>query len=125
MFLRTFDVATGSLTVTGTDGIDSSAYGENGDDVIRTFGGNDIIKDFHTGLDLLDFTEFNGTPTASLSHQGGNTVIGVGDVTVTLEGVSASALNADNFLGVNLDGFAEADEFDIQASSPLDDSFLI
>ena len=197
VFLRTFDAANTSFTVTGTDGADSSAYGFIGDDIIRTFGGNDssvgfegndfqdlgsgddrgwglegddillggegndvlngdegdafgsgvasgsdvlvggrgddvlrgdtrdtnqaadrfvfaagdgndVIKDFQVGLDVLDFTEFGDDSPVTLSEQGGNAVVGVGDVTVTLEGVGADALSAGDFLGVgfNFDAFS-------------------
>ncbi len=205
VFLRTFDAAANSFTVTGTDGIDSSAYGFLGDDIIRTFGGvdsaigfqgndfldlgdgddrgwglegddillggngndvlngddgdfagstiesgsdvivggrgddilrgdtintnqaadrfvfaagdgNDTIRDFQVNLDTLDFSEFGNTPAVSVSEQNGNTVVGVGDVTVTLEGVSADTLVADNFLGANFNGgFSFAA---VQASAP-------
>ncbi len=205
VFLRTFDAATTSFTVTGTDGIDSSAYGFLGDDIIRTFGGddssvgfegndfqdlgdgedrgwglegddtllggngndvlngddgdfagstvvsgsdvlvggrgddilrgdtintnqaadrfvfasgdgNDRILDFQVGLDTLDFTEFGNNPAVTLNEQNGNTVVGVGDVTVTLEGVSSGSLNADNFLGANFNGgFSFAS---VQSSAP-------
>ncbi len=197
VFLRTFDAVNTSFTVTGTDGIDSSAYGFIGDDIIRTFGGNDssvgfqgddyqdlgdgddrgwglegddillggngndvlngdegdslnsgiasgsdvlvggrgddvlrgdtrdtnqasdrfvfaagdgndVIKDFQVDLDVLDFTEFGTNPTVSLSEQNGTTVVGVGDVTVTLEGIGADALSASNFIGANFNGSVAA-----------------
>ena len=214
VFLREFDPFTGSFTVTGTDGIDSSAYGQLGDDVIRTFGGddssvgfegndyqdlgagrdrgwglegddtllggdgddvlngdegdalgsgilsgddvlvggrgndilrgdtidtnrgadrfvfdsgdgNDVVKDFQFDLDTLDFTEFGGNVSASLTEAGGNTVIGVGDVTVTLEGVDASQLNANNVLGVTFETAGDTnDQSDALASALSDDGFL-
>jgi len=212
VFTRTFDPETGSFTVTGTDGIDSAAYGENGDDIIRTFGGNDsslgfagndfqdlgagndrgwglegddiliggdgddvlngdegdalgtgvasgsdvlvggrgndvlrgdsrdtnvaadrfvfaagdgddTVRDFQVDLDILDFTEFDGTPTASLNQQGGNTVVSVGDVTVTLEGVAAGELTAQNFLGVDLPG--DSDDSNSALSSLTPDDGLV
>ncbi len=190
VFLREFDAANVSFTVTGTDGVDSAAYGFTGDDIIRSFGGNDssvgfggndfqdlgagddrgwgldgddillggdgndvlngdegdalnsgiasgsdvlvggrgddilrgdtidtnrasdrfvfaegdgndIIKDFQTDLDTLDFTEFGANTDASVTQRGADAVVSVGDVTVTLEGVQADTLSSDNFLGDN------------------------
>ena len=210
MFLRTFDATNTSFTVTGTDGIDSSAYGFIGDDIIRTFGGNDssvgfegndyqdlgdgedrgwglegddillggngndflngdegdafgsgivsgsdvlvggrgddtlrgdtrdtnqaadrfvfaagdgndVVKDFQVGLDVLDFTEFGGTPAVTLTTQGANTVVGVGDVTVTLEGVAADDLSAGDFLGAGFNFAAFSAARSTQAADLNDD----
>ena len=178
VFLRELDRDTGSFTVTGTDGVDGSAYGENGDDIIRAFGGNDssvafagddyqdlgagddrgwglsgddimlggagndvlnggtgddvlvggrdddtldggagadrlvfapgdgddTVRAFDAGEDRLDFTEFGGNPTAEARQAGADTIVSVGDVTVTLQGVSAASLAADNFIGVTFNG---------------------
>ncbi len=57
---------------------------------------------FQTNLDVLDFTELGDSAAVSLTKQGGNTVVGVGDVTVTLEGIGVDALNASNFLGAGI-----------------------
>lgn len=188
VFLRTFDATRGTFTVTGTDGIDSSAYGFTGDDIIRTFGGNDssvgfegndfqelgdgddrgwglegddtllggagndiwngdegdargtgiesgsdvlvggrgddilrgdtidtntaadrfvfsagdgndIVRDFQTGLDTLDVSEFDDGVLVRLEEQGGNTIVTVGDVTITLESVDADDLTDRDFIG--------------------------
>ena len=187
VLLRTFDPATGSFTVTGTDGNDGVAFGNTGDDIIVGFGGDDaivgfngndfldggdgddrvfgsqdddiilggagddilrgdneaagngadiivggpgndllkgdgdnlvgadtfvlapgdgddVIQDFQTSVDVLDFSAFGTNPAVDVSEAGGNTVVAVGDVTVTLEGVAAGALSAANFIGANFDG---------------------
>ena len=87
--------------------------------------GDDIIQDFQTSVDTLDFTGFGGNASASVTETGNNTVISVGDVTVTLEGVDASTLNANNVLGVIFEPAADgADPSGAAASVFSDDGFL-
>ena len=64
--------------------------------------GNDVIQDFQTGADTLDFSDF-GDVDVNISQQGGDTLVSVGDVNVTLQGVDADDLNDGNFaLGDNV-----------------------
>ena len=87
--------------------------------------GDDIIQDFQFNVDTLDFTAFGAGTSASVTEVGNNTVIGVGDVTVTLEGVEASSLNANNVLGVTLPAVTDdGDQTDAIASVFSDDGFL-
>ena len=87
--------------------------------------GNDTVKDFQFNLDTLDFTEFGGNVSASVTETGDNTVLGVGDVTVTQEGVDASQLNASNVLGVTFETAGDNnDQSDALASALSDDGFL-
>ena len=87
--------------------------------------GDDIIQDFQASVDTLDFTGFGGNASASVTESGNNAVISVGDVTVTLEGVDGSTLNANNVLGVTFESAGDdADQSDAAASVFSDDGFL-
>ena len=63
--------------------------------------GNDIIQDFQVDVDTLDFTSF-GNEEIDISQQGSDTLVSVGDVNVTLQGVDADDLSEDDFDGGSL-----------------------
>ena len=85
----------------GDDILDGGA----GDDtfVFEAGHGNDTIKDFTDGEDLIDLSAFVGITSfddLTITQDGENTVIDLtahGGGTITLEGVTASDLDADNF----------------------------
>ena len=63
--------------------------------------GNDTIEDFQTGVDVLDFSDF-GDADIAISQQGNDALVSVGDVNVTLRGVDANDLDANDFDGGSL-----------------------
>ena len=86
---------------TGDDALD----GGTGDDtfVFEAGHGNDTIKDFTDGEDLIDLSAFVGITSfddLTITQDGENTVIDLtahGGGKITLEGVTASDLDGDNF----------------------------
>ena len=83
------------------DTIDTNAAADRF--VFAAGDGNDIIRDFQTGLDTLDVSQFQDGITIELSQQGGDTVVSVGDVTVTLQNVQAGDLGDSDFIGASFD----------------------
>ncbi|MGI9411594.1 MAG: beta strand repeat-containing protein, partial [Hyphomicrobiaceae bacterium] len=65
--------------------------------------GNDIIQDFQPGVDKFDVSAF-GDVEIEIRQQGSDTLVTVGDVNVTLRGINADDLNADDFNEVSVAG---------------------
>ena len=78
--------------------------------------GNDVIQDFQPGVDKLDFSAF-GDVDFRINQQGGDTLVSVGDVNVTLRGVNARDLSDVDFGQVNIaasgGGVGAQDEADV------------
>jgi Ca2+-binding RTX toxin-like protein len=106
----TEDGGDGDDVLIGSDG-DDILDGGNGDDVLLGGLGVDIflngeisIQDFQAGVDKLDFSGVAGAASfewvmAHAQEVGGNVVFdfGAGEQ-MTLQGVSAASLSADDFL---------------------------
>jgi len=88
---------------TGNDLLKGDGNGLVGADrfVFAAGDGSDVIEDFQTGVDTLDFSAF-GDADIALSQQGSDALVSIGDVDVTLRGVNADDLNADDFDGGSL-----------------------
>lgn len=98
----TFDGGTGNDTVNGDAGNDTLTGGD-GNDVfaIGTDSGADTITDFTSGADKIDVTALglNAIEDMTLTDVEGSTVIDLGNGNqITLQGVSAAALNNDDFV---------------------------
>ncbi len=90
---------------TGNDLLKGDGTGLIGADtfVFAAGDGSDIIEDFQTGVDTLDFSAF-GDADINISQQGNDAVVNVGDVNVTLRGVDANDLGDDDFDGGRFGG---------------------
>jgi Ca2+-binding RTX toxin-like protein len=85
----------GNDTITGGGGADTLGFGPN--------SGQDVITDFATSSNVLDVRQtavgsygFSGIP---IMQSGNDTIVDLGGgYSVTLLGVNASALSADNFI---------------------------
>ena len=89
---------------TGNDLLKGDGDGLVGADtfVFAAGDGSDVIQDFQTGVDTLDFSAF-GDVDINVSQQGGDALVSVGDVNVTLQGVDADDLSDGDFaLGNNV-----------------------
>ncbi len=89
-----------SDTLAGGAGEDVLAGGAGRD--FFTFGagdGRDRVRDFETDVDVLRFSiaGIESVDDLAIAARGSRTVVEAGDVTVVLRGVSADALDADNF----------------------------
>jgi Ca2+-binding RTX toxin-like protein len=61
--------------------------------------GSDVIVDFEDGIDLIDLSALSlGFGDLVISEENGSAVIGYNGSDITLEGVSASALDESDFL---------------------------
>jgi hypothetical protein len=93
----------GNDVLTGGAGADTFSFGSDGLSGIAGPAGHDIITDFTAADgDRIDLTGYAGAKSlADLSladNAEGNAVIGFGDNTVTLLGVSAASLDQSHFL---------------------------
>lgn len=88
----------------GNDLLKGDGNGLIGNDtfVFAAGDGSDTIEDFQTGVDTLDFSAF-GDADIDISQQGNDAVVTVGDDDVTLRGVDAGDLSAEDFDGGTLD----------------------
>lgn len=108
---NTLDGAAGNDTLNGAGGADI-LIASGGDDILTGGDGNDTfilranagnvrITDFTADSDHIDLAEFGLADYASIvnnmTESGGDTVINLGNASLTLAGVAASALSADNF----------------------------
>ena len=100
----TLDGGAGNDTLTGGAGDDTMSGGTGNDTFV--FGadhGNDTIKDFTDGEDLIDLSalvDIVSFDDLTITQDGENTVIDLtshGGGKITLEGVTASNLDGDNF----------------------------
>ena len=93
---------------------DDALTGGTGDDtfVFDLNNGDDTITDFTTGddrIDLREFTEISGFADLTITTDGDDVVINLGDHgggTIRLQDVSASDLSADDFVFYQVDGDA-------------------
>lgn len=102
----------GNDTLFGGNG-DDRLRGDKGDDwltggagrdrfIFGTQGGHDVVTDFTDGQDRLDLTNFGfdsaAQALAAAEQDGADTVLTIGGVTITLQGVALSALDAGDLL---------------------------
>jgi hypothetical protein len=71
--------------------------------------GNDVFENIQAGLGGYDFSDFGDAVT--LHEEDGNAVLSIGDISVTLEGVSVTELSAEDLQIATLD-----DDFDFLAN---------
>ena len=107
---------------TGDDLLKGDGAGQGADRFVFAPGdGNDTIEDFQLDIDTLDFSAF-GNADIVTSQQGGNAVVSIGDVTVTLRGVDADDLNAGDFLGGTFGGVAVGD---VEIEEEVEDEVVV
>lgn len=90
---------------------DNKLTGGAGDDVLRGFegsdtfifasnDGDDLVQDFEDGTDLLDVSgAVAGFSDVTVSQVGADTVVDYGNGTITLAGMNAADITADDFAG--------------------------
>ncbi|MFD2175254.1 M10 family metallopeptidase C-terminal domain-containing protein [Rhodobacter lacus] len=94
----------GDDTISGGLGDDTLWGGLGADSFVFYPGeGDDLIRDFAPGTDVIDLTALSGLSdwadlSAHLSQQGANAVLDFGDLTITLFQVSSGALDSHDFL---------------------------
>ena len=88
------DGGAGNDTLTGGAGSDTFGF--------RKGGGSNTITDFNVAEDKLFFAGDLKGETATVEQVDEDTVVTVGDVTVTLQNVQASTLQAQNIIGATL-----------------------
>ena len=130
----TLDGGAGDDILTGGAGDDTLTGGADSDTFVFAAGhGSDTVKDFADGEDLIDlsaFVDITSFDDLTVTQDGENTVIDLtshGGGTITLEGVTATDLDGDNFTfyqnvytgtdyaDYNLNGAAGDDTIDGQA----------
>ena len=96
------DGGDGADTLNGGAGADTLTGGGDADTFV--FGDSDTVTDFQDGSDLIDITDFDqitddsfGTDVA-IQQSGDDVEIQIGDAVLTLSGVDADDITADDFI---------------------------
>ena len=86
----------------GQDGEDLLTGGEGADTFV--FGDGDTVADFQDGSDLIDINDYghinadNFETNVTIRQSGGDVEVQIGDAVLTLTGVSAADVTADDFI---------------------------
>ena len=86
----------------GGDGADSLTGGGDADTFV--FGDSDTVTDFEDGSDMIDIRDFgdinvdNFETNVTIRQVGGDVELWIGDAVLTLNGVSAADITAEDFL---------------------------
>ena len=112
----TLDGGAGNDWLDGGAGADLLTGGEDADTFV--FGDGDTVTDFQDGSDLIDIQDFghintdNFDTNVTIRQSGDDVEVQIGDAVLTLTGVSAADVTADDFIltGIeNIDGSDHAE----------------
>ena len=112
----TLEGGAGGDWLNGEAGEDLLTGGEDADTFV--FGGGDTVTDFQDGSDLIDIQEdfghinaVNFDTNVAIRQSGDDVEVQIGDAVLTLTGVSAADVTADDFILADIHGSDHADHF--------------
>ena len=110
----TLDGGDGDDWLNGEDGEDLLTGGEGADTFV--FGDGDTVTDFEDGSDLIDIQEdfghinaVNFDTNVTIRQSGDDVEVQIGDAVLTLTGLSAADVSADDFILADIQGSDHAD----------------